>query len=606
MARHGGSAGTLRVLHVDDDPAFARMTAEFLQRADDRFEVLTETDPRVALEQLTEDVDAVDCVLSDYQMPAMDGLELLRAVRTRFPDGALPFVLLTGRGSEEVAADALNAGATSYVQKGGPDTYEYVARRIREDVQHVRAAQNSAWFFTLVEALDDPVYVLDNEGRFTYVNEAMSELVGYGRAELVGSDPSIIKDEAAVDTAERNLGRILSADGPDSVRFEVTVESKSGDRIPCEDHMGVLPYEGERFQGSVGVLRDVTDRKERERALQEAKDRYQLLVEQNLLGLYIARGGIIVYHNERFGELFGSPAESNVLAGESLFSLVEAADRDRLAENVARVEADQGASLREPYIGRRRDGGTVNVELLARGIELDDDPAVIGTVVDVNDETERLWQLRHERDRLDQFTSIVSHDLRNPLNVAQGHLELARTEDGATDESLSTVADALVRMDELLNELLTLARQGEVVSDREAVDLRSVAESTWGNVATADATLSVTAEAHIDADPGRVKGVFENLYRNSVEHAGHDVTVRVGTLDDGFYVEDDGPGIPPADRDRVFESGYTTAGDGTGFGLAIVAEIVEAHGWRIAAVEGRDGGSRFEIRAGDRPVLCEP
>jgi signal transduction histidine kinase len=160
-------------------------------------------------------------------------------------------------------------------------------------------------------------------------------------------------------------------------------------------------------------------------------------------------------------------------------------------------------------------------------------------------------------------------------------------------------------MDELLNELLTLARQGEVVSDREAVDLRSVAESTWGNVATADATLSVPAEAHIDADPGRVKGVFENLYRNSVEHAGHDVTVRVGTLDDGFYVEDDGPGIPPADRDRVFESGYTTAGDGTGFGLAIVAEIVEAHGWRIAAVEGRDGGSRFEIRAGDRPVLHE-
>jgi PAS domain S-box-containing protein len=252
MARHGGSAGTLRVLHVDDDPAFTRMTAEFLQRADDRFEVLTETDPRVALERLTEDVDAVDCVLSDYQMPAMDGLELLREVRTRFPDGALPFVLLTGRGSEEVAADALNAGATSYVQKGGPDTYEYVARRIREDVQHVRAAQNSAWFFTLVEALDDPVYVLDNEGRFTYVNEAMSELVGYGRAELVGSDPSTIKDEAAVDTAERNLGRILSADGPDSIRFEVTVESKSGDRIPLRGPHGSASVRGRAVPGVGG------------------------------------------------------------------------------------------------------------------------------------------------------------------------------------------------------------------------------------------------------------------------------------------------------------------------------------------------------------------
>jgi CheY-like chemotaxis protein len=120
MARHGGSAGTLRVLHVDDDPAFTRMTAEFLQRADDRFEVLTEPDPRVALERLTEDVDAVDCVLSDYQMPAMDGLELLREVRTRLPDGALPFVLLTGRGSEEVAADALNAGGRATSRRGVP------------------------------------------------------------------------------------------------------------------------------------------------------------------------------------------------------------------------------------------------------------------------------------------------------------------------------------------------------------------------------------------------------------------------------------------------------------------------------------------------------
>jgi PAS domain S-box-containing protein len=621
MITNESSRRTLRILHVDDDPEFAALTAEFLTHEDGRFEVVSETSATDALDRLAED-DSIDCVVSDYQMSGMDGIEFLRAVRTRFPDRQLPFLLLTGKGSEEVAADALNAGASSYVQKGGPDTYEYVATRIREDLRSARAEQNSARFSTLVEALDDPVYALDSDGRFTYVNDAFVSMVGYGRAELVGSDPSLIKGEEACAAGERNLGRILSADGPDSVAFELEIQPESGDPIPCEDHMGVLPYEGEEFRGSLGVLRDITERKARERALREAKERYQLLVEQNLVGLYIARGTELVYHNEPFAELFGHPAESNALAGESLLSLVESADRDRLAEDLETVEADTTASFRRPYVGATRDGGTVDVELIARGIELDGRPAVIGTVVDVNEDEEEFWQLRHERDRLDEFTSIVSHDLRSPLTVASGQLELARSAGELSpeaDEAVTKAADALSRMEELLDGLLTLARQGEAVGDHEAVALRAIAESAWRNVSTPDATLAVTTDRAVSADPSRLKGLFENLYRNSVEHgstssrpaaddsvehAGPDVTVRVGDLDDadGFFVEDDGPGVPEPEREQVFESGYTTAERGTGFGLAIVGEIVEAHGWRIDLVEGSHGGARFEIRAAERPV----
>lgn len=602
---HGQS--TIRILHVDDDPEFAALTAEFLTHEDDRFEVLTETSATAVLDRLRDEGEEIDCVVSDYQMPGMDGLELLQAIRTQLPDQWLPFLLLTGRGSEEIAADALNAGASSYVRKGGPDTYEYVATRIHEDLQRARAEQNSARFFTLADALDDPVYVLDNEGQFTDVNDALTALAGYGRGELLGSDPSVIKDEKARAAAEQHLARILSDDGPDSVTFEVEIQPKSGDPIPCEDHMGVLPYEGTDFQGSVGVLRDISERKARERALTEAKEHYRILVEQNLIGLYITRGTELIYHNERFAELFGYPAESNVLAGESFLPLVEAADRGRLEENLTGVEADYGESLREPYIGVCHGGETVNVELHARGIDLDDEPAVIGTVVGVNDD-DRLWELRRERDRLEEFTSIVSHDLRSPLSVARGQVELARTgDDAASGDVLSTVADALDRMDELVAELLTLAKQGEVVSDREAVDLPAVAESTWRNVATAGTTLEVTADGEIDADPGRIKAVFENLYRNSIDHTDGDVTVTVGDLDAdggarGFYVADDGAGIPADERTAVFETGYTTADDGTGFGLAIVAEIVEAHGWQIKVCEGRDGGARFEIRDGEYPI----
>ena len=80
-----------------------------------------------------------------------------------------------------------------------------------------------------------------------------------------------------------------------------------------------------------------------------------------------------------------------------------------------------------------------------------------------------------------------------------------------------------------------------------------------------------------------------------MEHGGEDVTVRIGELDGGFSVEDDGPGIPPEDREQIFDAGYSTTRDGTGFGLSIVQEIIEAHGWTVAVTEGADGGARFEI-----------
>jgi len=124
---------------------------------------------------------------------------------------------------------------------------------------------------TISESLNDPVYMLDEEGRFEYVNDAFCELVHYERNEIIGAQPSLIKNESAVRKAERNLAQILSADGPDSLTFEIEIQPKNGDPIPCEDHMGVMPYEGETFNGSVGVLRDISGKKQRERELRQAE-----------------------------------------------------------------------------------------------------------------------------------------------------------------------------------------------------------------------------------------------------------------------------------------------------------------------------------------------
>jgi signal transduction histidine kinase len=226
-------------------------------------------------------------------------------------------------------------------------------------------------------------------------------------------------------------------------------------------------------------------------------------------------------------------------------------------------------------------------------------------------------ELARQNERLDEFASVVSHDLRNPLNVAHGNLELVRMD--VDDDRLGQVSDALDRMDELIDDLLTLARYGRTVDDVQPVDVRSVAEGAWATTDTAGARLRFGDDpGTVQADESRLTQVFENLFRNSVEHGSTDsrptadtpeafvrgddaphVTVTVGRTADGFYVEDDGPGIPESKRDRVFETGYSTDDDGTGFGLNIVRTVAEAHGWRVDVTEGSTGGARFEFTTAD-------
>jgi signal transduction histidine kinase len=205
-------------------------------------------------------------------------------------------------------------------------------------------------------------------------------------------------------------------------------------------------------------------------------------------------------------------------------------------------------------------------------------------------------ELEERNDRLDEFASVVSHDLRNPLNVAQGRLELAREE--CDSDHLDTVAESHDRMAELIDDLLTLARQGRGLGATEPVDLTELVLTCRQAFDALD--VDVVDRLTVEADRSRLRELVENLLRNAAEHAGPDPTVRVGALgapDDptGFYLEDDGSGIPKGERDAVFEQGYSTDPDGTGFGLAIVRAVADAHGWDVRLTDGQDGGARFEF-----------
>ncbi|MFB6090105.1 MAG: sensor histidine kinase, partial [Halobellus sp.] len=205
-------------------------------------------------------------------------------------------------------------------------------------------------------------------------------------------------------------------------------------------------------------------------------------------------------------------------------------------------------------------------------------------------------ELRRQNERLDQFASVVAHDLRNPLAVARGFLEIAA--ESGDPEHFERVDSAHDRMERLIDDLLTLARGETTVTDAEAVDLAAVATEAWGYVDTDSAVLTIAETVPtVAGDGNRLTQLFENLFRNAVEHGGPDVTVTVGAIDgsEGFYVADDGTGIAADRRDDVFDHGVTSSAGGTGFGLSIVADIAAAHGWSVRVTEGDAGGARFEF-----------
>jgi signal transduction histidine kinase len=217
-------------------------------------------------------------------------------------------------------------------------------------------------------------------------------------------------------------------------------------------------------------------------------------------------------------------------------------------------------------------------------------------------------ELRRKNERLDEFASIVAHDLRNPLAVASGYAsEALKREELVHVERTVTALD---RMDSLIGDVLTLARQGQVVADPTTIDLEGVVRRAWDGVETDGARLVVEDSLPVvDADEDRLQEVFENLFRNSSEHGFEDdraasggepltddgLTVTVGSIEGGVFVEDDGRGIPDDERAAVLDPGYSTAADGTGYGLYIVEEIAAAHSWQVTVTEGRDGGARFDV-----------
>jgi PAS domain S-box-containing protein len=565
----------VRVLHVDDDAAFVETAAALLEREDDRIQVTTETRPADALDRLD---GGVDCLVADYDMPEMDGLELLDRARERDPD--LPVVLFTGEGSETVASDAISAGVTDYLQKGGgPEQYTILANRVVNAAEARHARERLERRAEAMDTASEGIAILDEDGCYVAANEAYAAIHGVDRADLLGAHwhRTVPEEEAAV--LDREVIPTL-ADG--SWSGVVEGERADGSRYEKRLSLAALP-DG----GHVCTARDVTDEADRRRRLRD----HRRVVETAPDAIAILDAdGRFQFVNDALVDLTGHD-EADLLGSHcGLIKPDDAMDETRAALDRAFAE---DRPVRVESALRTADGDRVVCEDHLAPLPGRERRAV-AVHRDVTDRVTRERELERQNERLDEFVGVVSHDLRSPLEVARGRLDLAP--DG---DHVDAAQRALGRMERLVDDLLDLARTGERVGDAERCDLGDVARSSWATVDTGDATLDVTATGAVRADPGRLRQLFENLFRNAVEH-GDATTVRVVDLPDGFAVADDGTGIPEDERESAFEAGYSTAPDGTGFGLAIVERTADAHGWVVAAAESERGGARVEVTGVDR------
>jgi len=448
-------------------------------------------------------------------------------------------------------------------------------------------------------------------------------------------EPMAASAEVAVEDCDRvRVGR--GSAGAAIEDGEPVIESRSNDENPYDSVLSIPVGSDTVFQ--LATDEDGFDAGDRRLAallashVEETLDRIRVdealrTEHEHLLALFsnipdpavaydYVDGEPVVYRvNEAFEATFGYDAETVV--GESIDDYV-IPDETTAVREVAEINTrlQRGESVRREAARKTADG-TRHFIVHVVPVRLDEDNGSgYAIYTDVTEQREREAKLREQNERLDEFASIVSHDLRNPLSVAEGYVDLA-SETGETAH-LATAGEALDRIDELVGDLLSLARQGQSVSDTESVSLAAIGREAWQSVDTPRADLVVANDVALTADPARTRELLENMFRNSVEHGqpaddetgspteectGDRLTVRIGglvseTVDgdgEGFFVEDDGCGLPE-EAHRVFESGFTTNEEGTGLGLAISERIAEAHGWEVHAVAGESGGARFEFR----------
>jgi len=497
-----------------------------------------------------------------------------------------------------------------------------IARNITEQVERERELEaTNQRLESLIKATPLTVMEIDTDGTVVRWNDEAENMFGWSREEVLGEFNPIVPDEQKAKFAAHEQRALR---GEQIRAKEIRRETKDGDELDLL--LSVAPITGPDGEttSTLAVLEDITEQKQLEarlRSLQEiaqqlsgaesseeigaiAVDAAAKILELDITGIweYNEREDALVPITEtrEARDLFGDSPRFTP-RGSLAWDAFESGET-QVYDDV-RTESqphNPNTEIRSEILVPLGEYGLISTGSTSTQVFSETDVdlfRILGATVEAAlARASREEELHRQNERLDQFASVVAHDLRNPLSVAIAFLEIA--EKTGKTEHFERVESAHDRIERLIDDLLTLARGEATIEDTEEINLERITTEAWEYVDTDEASLTVADEVPtVTGDAGRLTQLFENLFRNAVEHGGADITVTVGRLDDddGFYVEDTGSGIPQERQDDVFKHGVTSSEGGTGFGLSIVADIAQAHGWTVSVTDGTDGGARFEF-----------
>ncbi len=596
----GTRPGPIRVRCVGPDGDRLDRVADRLGSERTRLATSTATDVDGVVEAVA--TDRVDCVVSDHRPPEFDGLAVLERVRSI--DESLPLVLFTAHGNEATAGAAIERNVSGYVSETAEsDQYTALSDRIENAVDRYREGtgltdQKSGLELaeTLFNNTQDALFVIDvtdESFRLERINPAYERLSVLSNEALSGRTLTDAFGEQEGGEILDRYRACVEAREPLEYEEEVSVPS-SGPHWETRISPVVVD---DRVEKLVGATRNITERKREKQELERTGEFLsQIQRVAGIGGWELDERTETVRWTAELYRIHGLPPEYEPTVAEAV-DFCHPADRERVQTAYERLSTEGDPFDLELRLNTD-DSGTRWIR--SRGAPWYDGGERVGargTVQDITERKEREAALERTNDRLDEFASVVSHDLQNPLVVAQGSLGLYR--DSGAEADFERVRAAHERIGALITDLLTLAREGQHVTETSGLALGEQVARAFELIPSDDATLDLAVDGYtIEADEARLGQLLDNLLGNAVRHGGPGVTVRVGLLDHdaGFYVADDGPGIPAANRDAVFEHGYSTGSEGTGLGLAIVRGIAAAHGWQVGVTDSALGGARFDVR----------
>jgi len=454
---------------------------------------------------------------------------------------------------------------------------------------------------------------LDSSGRYVNVNPAYANKCGYKPEEMIGMEWRMTVHPDDVEMLILAVQEMLTSG---KVEVEARGKRKNGSFFYNKITMVKACDEQGICNGHHCFMKDITERKLTERALEETESKYRQIVELAEEGIWVIDSkDRTIYVNQAMGRMLGySELE---MFGRALFDFMDEEGKQSANDRIDRRK--QGIAERHELRLKSKDGKDVWTYMSTSPVldekgNLLSSCALVYNITDRKEIERQMLQLTEDLKRsnqeLEQFAYVASHDLQEPLRSVTSYTQLLAQRyqgnlDAKADKYINYIVDGASRMQQLINDLLAYSRLGKRVQEFEAADCNAAVQQSLCNlqIAIAEKNAVITYESlpTVMADEFQLVQLFQNLIGNAIKFCQDVPIIHIAASRNEsewlFSVRDNGIGIDPEYADRIFlifERLHSRREySGTGIGLAICQRIVERHGGRIW-VESQSGeGATF-------------